>query len=165
MKLLNTFPTILLSAVMWLGFGCARSAGQGAGLISLEQDNATYNEQLTFHFKNTTENSLAIITSGCSIKEDQYLPSFVIEKQGKKEWENAGGPICIEIVTPPIKLSPGESYTVSIPVSMGLDTSAAGGQFRYVFDLRRENDGRYPAESKIAKAMRTSPGLKIVSDN
>lgn len=160
----NIVSSFLLSLVGLFLFNCTVSNGQIKQLIRLEEDRVPYTGELIIHFENTREQNIAIITTGCGTKGEQYLPSFTIEKQEQGNWVRAGAPVCIAIATPPIELKPGEKRTMEIPVHMGLEDAMAPGQFRYVFDIREEVNGEYPVERKLSKEERSSTVFTIYTE-
>lgn len=159
-------PIIIFFLIPLVIFNCfdgAVSVGQGNTLVTLEQDSVKFSDNITVRFTNIADQKIAVFTSGCSLPEDGYLPTLVVEKREKGEWNRAGAPVCIAIASPPIYLAPGEAKAVTFPVHLGLEASQANGLFRYVFDIRTEKEDTYPAELKVPKEMRTSPPFKIVA--
>lgn len=137
---------------------------QDSSLVRIDRDRVAYSETIEVRFENTWGEPVAVMTSGCGLQDGGYAPKLVVEKEVEGGWKRAGAPICIAIATPPMRVAPGESMVVTLPVRLGLEASVAGGRFRYRFDIRTESNGSYPAGSVVALKYRTSPPFRIHPD-
>ncbi|MDZ7691203.1 MAG: hypothetical protein U5K69_08745 [Balneolaceae bacterium] len=133
-------------------------------MVNIESETVQYGDEILFHFENTTEDTVVVLTTGCGTKSENFLPSFVIEKRKNLEWIEAGAPNCIAIATPPMKLAPGGSESVQVPADLGLEKSTIPGSFRYVFDIRYLRKGGYPVDTRLPMEQRISPAFRIMGE-
>ncbi|MDX1639321.1 MAG: hypothetical protein R3281_15250 [Balneolaceae bacterium] len=135
--------------------------GQQNPVISIDPVNPAFDAEIEIGVANSFREPVAILTLGCSNRESEFIPSFVVEKQKDRSWEKIGSPICIALAAPPIMLVPGETTSIRFPVRLGLEETDLPGRFRYLFDIRLVIDGRYPVENRIDEEYRRSPVFQI----
>ncbi len=89
--------------------------GPDGDTFFIETDKPSYapDEMLTVTFTNRSGYRYLLINSGCDALEDKPLPDLHYERKDNDEWVDAGGPVCPEVLRPPVELHPSRTYSVT----------------------------------------------------
>jgi len=113
---MNTIITnLFLVSLLIIYFSACYIAEPDGGTFSIETDKTSYapDDIMTVTFTNRSGYRYLLINSGCDALDDKPLPDLRYERKVNDEWVEAGGPVCPEVLRPPVELRPSRTYSVT----------------------------------------------------
>jgi len=148
---------ISLSSLIFWGGGCEKdystAVPAGREEITIQTDRESYEADdkfiSTVTFTNRLSADIYIQMNGCQFAD------FVLRKHLNEDWQTVGGPICIEIAVPPVKLKSGKKFrsTVSMFYS-DIQADTLAGEYRLFFKLMDKNNRLLADEMRYSNRFR-----------
>ncbi len=139
----------LVGSLLIIFFSACYIAEPDGDTFFIETDKTSYvpDEMMTVTFTNRSGYRYLLINSGCDTLGDKPLPDLQYERKVNDEWVDAGGPVCPEVLRPPVELHPSKTYSVTFTAYVSA-MEFVPGTYRLRFYFSDEDGTPLPPEDQ-----------------